>query len=39
MNDPEPEEPEPPISDPPAEPEPAPTTEMDVAEHAEKAHS
>ncbi|HVT99018.1 MAG TPA: SMC-Scp complex subunit ScpB [Acidobacteriaceae bacterium] len=38
MNDPEPEEPEPPISDPPAEPEPAPTTEMDAAEHAEKAH-
>lgn len=39
MNDPEPEEPEPPISDPPAEPAPAPTTEMDVAEHAGKAHS
>jgi segregation and condensation protein B len=39
MNDPEPEEPEPPISDPPAEPEPSPTTEMDVAEQVEKAHS
>jgi segregation and condensation protein B len=37
MNDPEPEVPEPPIGEPPAEPEPAPTSEVDVAEHAEKS--
>jgi segregation and condensation protein B len=39
MNDPEPEVPEPPIGEPPAEPEPSPTSEIDVAEHAEKGGS
>ncbi len=39
MDDPEPEVPEPPIGEPPAEPEPAPTSEVDVAEHAGKLDS
>jgi segregation and condensation protein B len=36
MDDPEPPEPEPPIGEPPTEPEPAPTSEHDVAQHAEE---
>jgi len=39
MQDPEPEVPEPPIHEPNPEPEPAPTSEQDVAEHAEKSRS
>ena len=37
LQDPEPEVPEPPIHEPNPEPEPAPTSELDVAEHAEKS--
>jgi segregation and condensation protein B len=39
LQDPEPEVPEPPIHEPNPEPEPAPTSELDVAEHAEKSSS
>jgi segregation and condensation protein B len=39
LQDPEPEVPEPPIHEPNPEPEPAPTSEQDVAEHAEKSSS
>jgi segregation and condensation protein B len=39
LEDPEPEVPEPPIHEPNPEPEPAPTSEQEVAEHAEKSSS